>query len=192
MIRDAIESKMDNFTNAELLEQEDKLIYNQDPCFGVILLDEYVAQSIAQLIIEKKYNSLDEKNKRKYAFDSLSKYKRRDYTTKLSEPPYQLVTSLADYPEYDLPAQNFINKYLHISSNDFIKRSLNSDLLRNIITSLDYEEAEEIYFDLCYLGLIENALSIYRGFRKESNPKDPVHNPKNIYKAFKKVLKKDN
>ena len=192
IIKDAIEDKMDNFTNTELLVQEDKLLYNQDPCFGVIMLDEYVAQSVAQELVKTKYNTLDDKAKQRYAKNGLAGYQKRNYTTRISEPPYHLVTSLGDYQEYDLPTKMFIEKYLHISHIEFIKRAINGDLLRNIIANLDFEEAEEIYFDLCYLGLIENALAIHRGFRKENNPNDPVNNPKNVYKAFKKVLKKDN
>jgi hypothetical protein len=190
IIRDAIENKMDNFTNAELLTQEDKMLYNQDPCFGVILLDEYVAQSVAQEIVGTKYNTLDYKAKQRYAKNGLSGYQKRNYTTIISEPPYHLVTSLGDYQEYDLPAKRFIDKYLHISHIEFIKRAINGDLLRNIIANLDFEEAEEIYSDLCYMGIIEKALAKYRGFINIKDKKDPVNNPRNVYKAYERVLKK--
>ena len=189
-IEKAIERQMDPFTNALLLKEEDKILYNQDPCFGVILLDEYIAQNVAQELVKAKYNALKEPEKRRYTKNGLLGYKQRPYTTRISEPPYTLTTSLGDYQEFDLPAQRFIDKYLHISNKEFVRRAINYDYLRNIISNLDYEESEEMYVDLCYLGLIEQALANYRGFISVNDPKDPVSNPKNIYKAYKRILKK--
>ena len=190
-ISTAIEEKMDPFTNGELLKQEDSLLYNQDPCFGVVLLDEYVAQNVAQIIIKNKYNYMNQKEKKRYSSNELNFFNKREYITNLTEPPYKMTTSLADYPEYDELAQSFIKKYLGITSFEFIKRSINGDLLSNIISNLDYEEAEDLYVDLCYLGLIEEAYSINRGIETKSDSKDPANNPKSVYKALIKVLKKD-
>ena len=190
MIEEAIEEKMDNFTTADLLREEDKILYNQDPCFGVILLDEFVAQSVAQELVIAKYNEFSKVNQRRYTKNGLNAYQERPYTTRISEPPYALTTSLGDYQEFDLPARRFIDKHLHISYREFVKRAINYDLLRNMISNLDYEEAEEMYNDLCYMGLIDQALANHRGFIKVTDPKDPVSNPKNIYKAFERVLKK--
>ena len=44
----------------ELLEEGEELLYNQDSCFGIILLDEFIAQSISQKLVIEKFKSLDE------------------------------------------------------------------------------------------------------------------------------------
>ena len=189
-IEEALEEKMNPFTNALLLKQEDKLLDNQNPYYGVFLLDEYVAQSLAQEIIKDKYNELSLLERHRYSKNDLSNYYNHPYTTRITKPPYSFITSLACYQEYDIPAQKFIMNYFHITNIEFIKRSINYNLFKNMVDNLDYEEAEELYIDLCYMGLIEEALSNYKGFINVTDSKDQVSNPKNIYKAYERILKK--
>lgn len=190
MIADAIGNKMDSFTTPELLEQSDKLLYNQDPCLGVILLDEFIAQSAAQILIKEKYKLLDAKQKREYTYNNLYKFQEREYTTNISIPPFFMQTSLADYMEFDMPAKWFIRKYKLSTPYDFVKMSLNGDLLRNIINNLDEKTAVSMYKDLCYLGLIKEAVSIKKGFIKSNDPKDPVNDKRNLYLVLQKMTNK--
>ena len=190
MISEAIEKKMGCFTNIELLEKSDCLLYNQDPCLGVILLDEYIAQSVAQFMVKQKYDLLNESNKRKYSKDELNEFKSRTFTTNICIPPLRIFTSLADYPEFDVCASWFIKKYHLGSTMDFVRNSFDVNYLKKIIENLDSQTAEEMYVDLCYLGLIKERVYINRGFIKCDNPKDPVNNPRNIYKVFQKILKR--
>ncbi len=188
IIRDAISNKMDEFTTPELLEESDRLLFNQDPWLGVILLDEYIAQSVAQEIVKGKNSELDFFDKEMYSFNGLKEFNLINYTTRVCEPPITIPTTLADYPEFDICAQRFISKYLHISPSEFIKKSLNEDLLRNIINNLDTNTAGEIYIDLCYLGLIKEAVSISKGHKQADRPDDPVNDKRNVNMAFQRIL----
>lgn len=112
MIGETMEKKMGCFTNIELLETGNQLLYNQDPCLGVILLDEYIAQSVAQLMVRQKYNLLDDSLKSEYSHNQLSEFQSRNFTTKICVPPLQIPTSLADYPEFDVCASWFIKNII--------------------------------------------------------------------------------
>lgn len=73
---------------------------------------------------------------------------------------------------------------------EFIRNSFDGAYLRTMIESLDSQTAEDMYVDLCYLGLIEERVAIDRGFTISNNPKDPVNDAGVIYKVFQKILKK--
>ena len=162
--------KIDNVPIKENIE--DQNIINQNPFYGVLLIDEFVSQSVAQSLVLYKYNSLSEKVKRKYSFNQLSNYQKRNYTTYVTEPPYIIITSLSDYPEYDALAQSFIKKYYDMDKDEFIKKTINEEDFY-----IDKDEYEKMYADLCYLSIIVEAL-----FYED--------NKKKAHEAFKRILKK--
>ena len=167
----------------------DELLYNQDSCFGIILLDEFIAQSISQKLVIEKFKSLDEMSKRKYVIDNnLFEYKSRNFITKICEPPMMIKTSLADYPEFDIFAQNFITKYGY-NVELFIVKSLDINFVKDFINSLNSEKIEELYKDLCYLGLIQQRVYLLRGFTKIDDEQDPALNPNKVHSVMCKILK---
>lgn len=189
IVRDYIQGRMNPFTTIELLEQGDELLYNQDSWFGIILLDEFIAQSISQKLVIEKFKSLDEMSKRKYVIDNnLFEYKSRNFITKICEPPMMIKTSLADYPEFDIFAQNFITKYGY-NVELFIVKSLDINFVKDFINSLNSEKIEELYKDLCYLGLILKRVYLLRGFRKIDDEQDPALNPNKVHSVMCKILK---
>lgn len=190
IVSDYIQNKMSLFTTIELLEQGDELLYNQDPCFGVILLDEFVAQSISQKMVEKKFEMLDENSKRRYVFDeNLREYKDRIFITDICEPPMRIKTSLADYPEFDVFAKKFIKKYGY-DKEEFINNSLQEDFLRNFINLFTGDTVDELYIDLCYLGLIQQRVYLLKGFSTIEDKNDPAYDPKKVNFVMRKILKK--
>lgn len=191
IIRDYLERKMSDFTTAELLEQADELLYNQDPCFGIVLLDEFIAQSISQILVLKKLSKFNDYNIKKYTNDkNMKSYKLRYQKTYICEPPMTLETSLADYPEFYAFAKKFISKYSIYDINSFIKKSLTPDFLKKILNNLNSEEIEKIYIDLCYLGIIQQRVYLLKKLIKIEDKNDPAYEPRKVYKAMSKILKR--
>lgn len=190
IISDYIQHRMNCFTTIELLEQGDELLYNQDPCFGIILLDEFIAQNISQKMVIEKLRMLEGGTKRKYAYDSnLSEYKYRYFKTNICEPPMTISTSFADYPEFDIFAKKFIKKY-NFDVENFINKSLEKNFLKTFINSLNYESIEKIYIDLCYLGLIQQRVYMLKGFATINDRNDPVYDSRKVHSAMSKILKR--
>lgn len=190
IISDYIQKRMYGFTTIELLEQSDELLYNQDPCFGIILLDEFIAQSISQKMVIEKFKSLDELSKKEYVYDNnFFEYKNRDYITKICEPPMMIKTSFADYPEFDIFAQSFITKYGY-NVETFIAKSLNANFVKDFIKSLSSEKIEQLYTDLCYLGMIQQRVYLLKVFTTIEDKKDPAYDPRKVHSVMCKSLKK--
>lgn len=187
-IGDCIQNKMSPFTNYELLVEGDELLYNQDPYLGVIMLDEFIAQYIAQNLVKAKFKKMNKEEKKQYVFDNeLTDYQTRLYETNICEPPTQVITSFATYPEFDMFARNFLMEYDFIPY-EFALKSLNPNFLKEFINSLDSKSAEKLYVDLCYLGIIKERCYILKGFKEETDQKDPANDPKKVYKVMKKLL----
>ena len=188
IIRDYIQEKMNNFTTIELLEQNEDLLYNQDPCFGVVLIDEFISQTIAQNLVLDKFNNLNFDAKSKYVLEgNLSCYKERSYTFNICEPPVTLKTSLDDYPEFDVLARKFINKYKY-SISEFIINSLNEEFLKDFINELGSDKMDSLYKDLCYLGVIQQRVYLLKRLTNISDKKDPANDPKRVYSTIRKIL----
>lgn len=187
IIKDYIESKMDSFTNGDLLIMEDPLLYNQDPYLGIVLLDEFIAQMIAQKLVLSKYNDINIYEKANYVNGNyIDDYEYRFYTTDICNPPKEILTELADYEEFYPYAKNFINKYGY-NHEEFIKKSLNKKFIKDFIDSIPSEKINDFYQELCYLGVIKCRSYIVRGFETENDKNDPANNPKKVYEVMNKL-----
>lgn len=192
IIRDYIQKNMDNFTTIEVLEEGDKNLYNQDPYLGILLLDEFIAQSIAQKLILYKLGNLDSSSKEKYVFDiCLREYKPRYITTNICEPPITIQTSLATYPEFYIFSVKFLNKY-GFNVDDFIKESINPNFVKKFINKVDKEKMSELYIDLCYLGIIRERVYLLKGFKNINDRNDPAYSPQKVHTVMSKILRNNN
>lgn len=190
IVSDYIQKKMKFPTTINLLEQDDALLYNQDPSFGIILLDEFIAQSISQKMVIEKSKKLDDKSKKKYMCSvNLLEYEDRFYITKICKPPMIIKTSLANYPEFDVFAQKFIHKYGYGIKN-FIKNSLQKNFTENFINSFSEENINKLYIDLCYLGIIQQRIYFLNGFTTIDDIEDPAYDSRKVFFAMRKILKK--
>ena len=188
-VYDYFDNRM-KYNTIELLEKHDELLNYQDPCLGIVLLDEFIAQYIAQDLILKKYNGfVSNISKKIYSNDSnMSMYKDKLYTSKICEPPIVIETKFSCYPEFYSCGEKIINKYGY-SVDNFIKSSLIHDNSKYILESVDNKNIEVLYKDLCYLGLILVRVYLLNKYNpKINNQDDPVYYPEKINKAMKKIL----
>ena len=189
MISDYMALKMDNFTSPELLLESDSLLYNQDPCLGVLMLDEYIAQRISQDLVRLKSKHLWSAAKKDYDKDNgLRDYETRDYVTNITEPPMRIKTSFATYQEFDICAQKFMKKYGFSNYQDFIRMTLTTDGLKKFITHNKYQ-INKLFIDLCYLGIIRERIYVLKGFDQIDDKKDPALDPKKVGMVLRRILK---
>lgn len=167
--------------------QDNKLLYNQDPYLGVILLDEFIAQNMAQKLVIYKYNKMENKQQDTYmTFDGLMKYTSKDFVSTICEPKMRMKTSFSCYEEFDSLARAFIKKN-GFGVDEFVRLSVNYDLPRTIISNLDNKTATAMYTDLCYLGVIKEKIYSDRGFTRLT-PGDPATNPRMVRQCMEKIL----
>lgn len=188
IIADYIKSRFDNFTTVELLEQGDELLYNQDPCFGILLLDEFVAQTIAQKLVINKATKLDDCTKKKYIFDKqLYNYQYRTFFTNICKPPLIIETELADYPEFYVLAKQFIKKY-GFNIESFIRNAFQPNFVKDFINNIRKEKMSELYKDLCYLGLVYQRVYLINNYITITDKKDPAYDPSKVRNVMLKIL----
>ena len=188
VINNYLYSKMSISTIRDLKQKDAELLYNQDPCFGIVLLDEFISQFIAQDLIIKKYDKLSNNLSRTlYSNDRLSPYYYREVNTFICEPPIKLHTAFSCYKEIYSVARKFIGKYGY-NTNEFVKESLTKKNAKYIIDRVNNVDIAKLYTDLRYLGLILERVYLVNNLCKIKDIKDPAYNPKKINKVMKKVL----
>lgn len=188
-ISEYIEQKMNNFTTIELLEQSDEYLINQDACFGIILLDEFIAQTITQKLILLKLYNLKDNEKNKYMPTSeIEKYKKRCFKTNICEPPMKLETTFATYEEFYPFTQKFLKKH-KLNEDELIKNSLKQKNIKTFIDNFNQTEIEVLYRDLCYLGLVQQRVYYKNGFIDITDINDPAYDPNKMNKVMTKIIK---
>lgn len=185
-----------NYLNDKIDDQKfiddlakNELLHNQDPYLGITLLDEFVAQMIAQDIILHKIAKMDKNFRKKYIFDEkVTLYKARTFLTNISQPPMYLQTSFAVYEEFYAFALDFIKKY-NLTTINFVKDSLKKDVFKKIVNDIkDNKEAlKELYIHLCYLGIIKESVYLSCGYKEITDKKDPANDKRKVYTVMKKL-----
>lgn len=167
-------------------EKEEFEVYSEKPEFrqagyGWGLLDDFVAQYVAQKMVEEKY-----KDKEIY------KIKGENY--KASEPPIAYMTDMADYPVYTPFARKFIEAlYGKREIERFCIESFDQNAVNNIIQVYSKRKGglENLYKMLGYMGNIDFAENARLGHFDEgtlSQDKDfSARNPEKLYQSMTKL-----
>lgn len=147
--------------------------------YGWTVLDEFVAQSIAQKMVTNKYkdNGI---------------YPIKPHNAKISNPEYRFYTDLADYEVFAPFATKFIESmYGSVDITKFCKESLDSNFVEKVFEEFKNrpEGLEHLYKMLGNMGNIYFSDGIQKGHMDEEqiNRRDPnrfSENKDNIYKSI--------
>lgn len=151
--------------------------------YGWLLLDEFVAQTVAQKMVKKKYNDK-------------GIYPIKAYNSTLSNPPYRFYSDLADYEVFTPFATNFIETmYGTKDIENFCKDTLDANFIDSVFEKFQKrpEGLEHLYKMLGCMGNIYFADTIEKGHISEENidKRDPSHysaNKENIYNSIKEFM----
>ena len=170
-------------------EKEEFKVYSKEKPFeyaagyGVALLDDFVAQYMAQKIVEKKYE-----NDSRYK-DGI--YKRKLQNKRNYMPEYSFYSEFNDYPIYEEFGKRFVKAlYGKDDIQRFCIESMNPDIVDNIILNYKNRKGgiESIYKLFTYLGTVnfaENvALNHYSKGTLTQDPNKVTQNPSEMKKII--------
>lgn len=151
--------------------------------YGWILLDEFVAQTIAQKMVKSKY-------------EDKSIYPLKAYESELSNPTYRFYSDLADYEVFTPFATKFIESmYGTKDIENFCKDSLDTDFINKVFEQFQKrpDGLEHLYKMLGGMGNIYFADQVKKGHVTDNklNERDPKHysvNRDNIYASIKDFM----
>lgn len=179
-------SYIKDYMNNEEKEKFDKYV-NEDKLhlagYGWILLDEFVAQTVAQKMVKRKHNDR-------------GIYAIKAHDSSISNPPYRFYSDLADYEVFTPFSTKFIESmYGTKDIENFCKDSLDSDFIDKIFENFQKrpDGLEHLYKMLGNMGNIFFANEIERGHITEEqlDKRDPSHyseNKENIYNSIKEFM----
>lgn len=146
-------------------------ILKKNPLWGVILLDEVVAQNISQIMVELKYNIT---------------YENKTYYGDLSNPPRLISNNYADYPDYVEFAEGFVKTIIPNGSIEDLSKLAVEDRCVDKILSVycSKKNGNRILYDaLSYMGNIVMADYVKKGFYQIISSDEHIKK-ENIYKSM--------
>ena len=189
------QSKMDNSQNVSFENEynnPNSLLYQQEPIFGFLCLNEFIAQYIAQTLVSYKLRNMsDISRKFQYSKDiNLRGYRFREISTDLCLPyNLNINTYFACYPEICEVSEKVIKRY-GFTVSDFVKKSLTKDFAKNFINR-DKQTLEKLYIDLSYLGLVYKRLYLVCNLEDFTcgNDRDSAKKPDRVFVAIKSLMR---